>query len=1264
MQKFILFHILLLAVAFSGCSKTPAKTDAKIKLGYSGILNLGANNFAGGAILFGKSSQGESFGKILNGLEENLDLTNGSWQFYALMWEDAGGENMNGVVRCGKSAGQLNGTDMTISMSLSNDACTDADFSAGRHYIASTKKRFSQVYVEECDKVSGITNGRCGVGNQGSGLSYRFVFRDFKKGPGGNLNFGGATLNSSCKTVNATSNANNIYFSGLPINFPSGNNTFIGQIEIFLGNTTCANDAKGSYLYTLNQGLGAENPTEHKVIFSSFSCSSLAARATLDETKRQCEDILGTMNASSCINVPVAIMSFLLSGPECSTLVNNGTGTIIKHLISTPKDFLCDRYANQSGVIGAHPFSGGDGSYYRPYKVCNEWQLNQIGELGAAANYSSSYYKLMNDLDMNRVDFGPYTKPTCTGASPTLVDDHHNLNPLDRLFDGGCNSARSTGSGFQGVFYGNNKIISNARIYAETTSRLGFVRELSANASIRDLRFKNLEVRGMDYVGGVAGYVFPSAAEIRDITIDKGEIEAQYFSTTANSGSFVGGVAGFLAGGTAPYVSKILNAQLSRVTLKGNDNLGGIAGVSQGDILMSMFRGVIDGRSEPMGNNIGGITASNGGSIKESFSEGYINSYALYTGGGAGFNSGIISDVYSTMNFTLRRYVANPNYLYAGGIVGKNTSGTANSVQNCYSDTKFTNPYSSSLYYGGIIGQVTGAAITTLNNCFTHANNSPSSFVSSMDYDQMRSTAVPSAVSMTTPSKWVYYNGILPKLSWQSRECFNTLSRDTVANQVSSGRGTLLNPVVICNIDQLGQISGRAASEYYVIAEDINLEKWTSSTSLISQFNGTMDAQNAMLYGLTLNLPAGTTENIGIVKKNTGLITRLNLVNNVIDNSNDTTDLTNGLLVGLNEGRLEDVKIFDSHLAGVNRVGLLIGENSGGSVNKIEIGPNIVKGNFNVGTVIGSNVNAGVVRRVSSRADIQSSVSSAYSNMGGIVGYNNALVDQVVFKGGVGFSIPSTEASLNAGGVVGFNDTAGVLSNSYFDKYGELKIQNTTNVGGISGKNLGLITKSFSLGKVLYKLTTPGPAPLSEPFHAFLGYQGGSSYDSFYLTSGTLASYLGSTILVSCYSTYVAAVPTTAAMAIPSNPNSADLTSFPGYSRNGIALSPITLPQDFKIDLGSITCVASSVIELFRSYTNASISGINAIGLSAFKSPATFSSFDMAYTDHAIPANSTRQEDLFEFHRAMMDKRVPTRPSPIWELENDEEHPRLVQVND
>lgn len=119
---------LLMSLLLISCSQSTKKTNAKLKLNLSGMTNIANGIGNGGAILFGKSSTGEHFGKIINSSEENLELANGDWVFYAFMWEKTGTSNFSDTVYCAKALQQLNGTAINIGLNLTNANCAGLSF--------------------------------------------------------------------------------------------------------------------------------------------------------------------------------------------------------------------------------------------------------------------------------------------------------------------------------------------------------------------------------------------------------------------------------------------------------------------------------------------------------------------------------------------------------------------------------------------------------------------------------------------------------------------------------------------------------------------------------------------------------------------------------------------------------------------------------------------------------------------------------------------------------------------------------------------------------------------------------------------------------------------------------------------------------------------------------------------------------------------------------------------------------------------------------
>lgn len=208
-----------------------------------------------------------------------------------------------------------------------------------------------------------------------------------------------------------------------------------------------------------------------------------------------------------------------------------------------------------------------------------------------------------------------------TDAVPTDIDtlsELQNMSPTGnyRLTANIDASAGFTPIQFSGTFDGNNFTIQNVVINQPTSSMVGFFSALS-HANIRNLRLLNVNVRGDDKVGGLAGSVFESV--IAD--------------------SFVEGTV--TGGGTAA---------------QGTD-VGLFAGYVHGaDIRRSYSRGTVAGLATKVGGFIGTATHSvtQGVVIKECYARVTVNpttsnaAWTVLAGGFIGYASGIdVSDVYA-----------------------------------------------------------------------------------------------------------------------------------------------------------------------------------------------------------------------------------------------------------------------------------------------------------------------------------------------------------------------------------------------------------------------------------------------------------------------------------------------------------------------------------------------------------------------------------------------------------------------------------------
>lgn len=1246
MKHKIIISILMSLFAIS-CSQGEKKTSAKLKLNLSGITNISSGIGSGGAILFGKNAAGDTFGKKINAAEEDLELPNGAWVFYALMWGNES-TTMNGKVHCGKTINQLNGTATTISMSLTNANCTDPEFSGGKAYIDSSLNRFADIFIEECDSIIATTGFSCGKNNQGSALSYRFVFNNYKKSPAGFV-IEGESLVSECKLVNASNTAANVYSSGLPINFPSGGvgTPFIGSIEFFMSSTTCdVSDPKGVQRFPLHQGLATSTAPVHHVLVSSNSCTPSTpdfTSGTTEEKKNKCDQFFGTWNGSTCTGVYLPVNTRFAPAAVCTN--QTASNIAIKHQFMIPKTALCAPYMNNSTVIGSHPFAGGIGSVLRPYKICTEWQLNQIGERNTALNvYDVANYKLVNDLDMNKAStlpgVGTYAAPECVGNVTSGVDAYHNLTPLD-----GHLCANGTSNvGFTGVFDGDNHVIANARITAEKLSQVGFARLVGtrevngASGTVKNIIFKNLSVRGLNNVGGVAGDTNGNGM-ISNVKIFGGEVEAQ--------SNYSGGVSGNTQGNTFIYEK----LAVKKFKVRGTDYIGGLIGQHTSSLKDSMFSGHItsDQTSSPLFS--GGLVGTNaaGATISGSFSEGYIATHTQYVGGIAAKNYGNMDNVYSTMAISSLRN--DPASIYIGGIAAYSDG----NITNCFSDTRKMYVGGATLSYSGTVYSATGSIIS----CFTDATNNSTHITTT--YSNLRNSAWLNSnflVSITTPALWkvATNNGVTPRLSWEQRDCLLDDNLMSVSLQSSSlSRGTLANPIVICTDDQFLSMNNRSSSEYYRMADSINLSNWGVSGAIaagVSNFYGKLNAEGNSLYGLDINIDNVMDNEVGIFKtiSSGALVSNLNLYANRVYTSSDTVNSV-GLLSNTNVGEISNVKSFGSSVVASNYMGTFAVQNNG-VIKDSKLESAHMVGTSYVGGV--TAVNNGSILRT--RVSMNMGSSSSMTKAGGITGVNlgAGLINQVEVNGEMNIIASPV---LKVGGLVGENN--GNLRNAFAARLNmNLAITGSgSGIGGLVGENFsgnienvffaGKITGTQSTGDLMTLVDTDGTTD-ERSVGPIVGKVSSGAMTSALAVNDYLLWGPYPSIVSSCNagtnSVLLTASFSGGSSGVLAHHSTAFLVPF-SYSSNTI-MFPLT-------SIGGCPANAES-LNLYVSYHNFAEYG-DMTAVDDFKSLSylTGKSFNVALD------NDSR---VLNYHLALMNGTPVAANTPIWTLEDGEEYPRLLQL--
>jgi hypothetical protein len=193
-------------------------------------------------------------------------------------------------------------------------------------------------------------------------------------------------------------------------------------------------------------------------------------------------------------------------------------------------------------------FSGGDGSENNPYIITTAAQLAELATYVNNGNesYDAKFYKLGNDIDLSAYQSG-------TGWTPIGNDNN----------------------GFHGYFNGNGKKITGLYINnpsLDYAGLFGYFRSVAVEMSapaLENIAVENVNIRGRDYVGGVAGDVC-------------GTIFKNCYATGEVSGNdYVGGLVGEIyATMFSDNIGYLKNCCFTG-NVSGNDRVGGLAGKIQ-----------------------------------------------------------------------------------------------------------------------------------------------------------------------------------------------------------------------------------------------------------------------------------------------------------------------------------------------------------------------------------------------------------------------------------------------------------------------------------------------------------------------------------------------------------------------------------------------------------------------------------------------------------------------------------------------------------
>ena len=424
-------------------------------------------------------------------------------------------------------------------------------------------------------------------------------------------------------------------------------------------------------------------------------------------------------------------------------------------------------------------------------------------------------------------------------------------------------------------------------------------------------------------------------------------------------------------------------------------------GINTATIENVSLKGVqIDGAYD-VGGLIGSTTGA-GSTIDDVYVSGSITSTGFESVGGlAGYNSGTISNVYSTANVTTSTDVN-----YVGGLVGYNV-GTIN-------DT-----YSSGLVSAGAgstnVGGLIGYNGRTVTNSFWDTTTSGQS-------TSAGGTGDPTAtlLSSTTYSSAGWSIGTDPTAdTWV---ILTGQTRPMLAMEYST---TIFDAHQL----QLIDLNSTTLAASYTLARDLGDGGITNPSEI---------------WGTSLTSGAGF---VPIGNSTTNFTGTFNGLGHTLGNLyiNSTSDVSVGLFGYTGTGALvENAGVINVDLTGNNNVGALVGYNNGGTITD-SYSTGSVSGNGSVGGLVGFGSTGAISDSYSS------ATASGVSSVGGLAGQNyGGTITNCYSTGSVSAS------SSGAGSLAGYN--GGTIT----DTYGTGAVSGgATDLAGLVGYNAGTIDNSF-----------------------------------------------------------------------------------------------------------------------------------------------------------------------------------------------------------
>lgn len=1007
-------------------------TTSKIKISgasaFSAANNLPirANN---GLILYGRSNDGKMFSKKIDTDTLDLEFPNGTWNFYAVAWEIAGGAaadtGLRGDVSCAKSIGvQLNGTDVQVNLNLGNDKC-DADFHPNVESVTSNsgKKMFANLSLYSCKNIGGIagyaSTSDCDFDlpnykdNKGYATFIRLVVPDYKK-------FGAKVEQADAPAIL----------------------TRCMEIESTV-NSGVTRTSETNFMNTMNIPLPGLNG--FRVVAQVFY------------TKDGCDETKGFTKIP--LNISTKQKMFVSA--------TAGSQSTMRYFIKADAAPVC-----KGPRLGNSFFASGRGTNSLPYTICTKDQFNQINTLYNDGTYNAknASYELLSDINFQFATINPVGDGTNTfngnfeGRNHRIdnfIIDCKAISPSASANDFGLFRSASNGffrnltlnkfamncdrssSGFSynnvGALVGISTTMKfeNIKVFGHVSgvdTVGGIVGAANSNPIFKDVHFEG-DVNGMVNVGGLVGTMGGTGGS--GIVLEKSSVLAEVRGecSTSPCDSFVGGAVGSTNFGANADFSQLV-IQLKK--LRGSKIIGGVIGQSLNtSISDSIVTGLMSSSDWTDGTThlvkAGGLI----GAVENgSFSKNIVLVKKKLNRGGSDSSEGILFGAVNNGNAPTcppattkpgRNFAAFPNYF----------TGAACNGDAAISIVQITDPTN----------------YTSDSTATSFPTQYPNFSWSAVDQGNGKD---------------------IPKLAWElakesqvpylKRECRGLY--DT-----SAGNGSATNPYTICSV---AQYNSMGTGSYYVLKK--NLFFTGSSPTMKSAGVYRLDGSGYALIDMNFTIASLANGQFGIFKEleNGSEIKNLNIVTSSLSAASGFSvtgaSLKVGILAGRNNGLIQNVNVENSNV-GFDKINMT-------SVNGY---------NLEMGGLVGYNDINGSIKL--SDVDVYTKLyqprqDDDYIFAGSVVGKNYGTIHAVKSHG-------SLVRSLGSGNTSDFNyagsaealscSTGGTMSDGNYAKnifdskvyacntgtLTEVSLMGTNEYwGGITGANNGNITESEIEGEL------------------------------------------------------------------------------------------------------------------------------------------------------------------------------------------------------